>query len=322
MQCSISWNTLYKVINTKIISVNNLPYLVKILSIRSNQLVTKKDKKILYLVGTSETIRASFLTTSFIVNDLKRDSHSNREGESLFNEWLSGLIDGDGSLLINKKGYISCEITMSLKDEYALRYIQNKLGGSVKLRSGVKTLRYRLHNKEGILNLISRINGKIRHSSRLKQLNLICLKLNIKMLEPDKLHNKHGWFSGFFDADGTITMSSKGKYLIPQLVISVSNKLLTDISYFKEIFGGNIYFDKGGFGSYKWSIQSKKDILLFLEYINHCPLYSYKRKRVWLIKRYFELKDLKAYNEENNLTWEAWERFLKDWTDKNDDIVH
>jgi hypothetical protein len=321
MQCSISWNILFKVINTKIISVKELPSLVKILSTRNNQLVTKNNTIISYLVGTSETIRASFLISSIIPVDFITDPSSNKNGENLFNEWLSGLIDGDGSLLISNNGNISCEITMSIEDEYALRYIQNKLGGSIKLRSGVKALRYRLHNKEGVLNMISRINGKIRHSSRLKQLNLICSKLNIKMLEPDKLHNKHGWFSGFFDADGTITMSNKGKYLIPQLTISASNKLLTNISYFKEIFGGNIYFDKGGYGSYKWTIQSKKDILLFLEYVKWCPLYSHKRKRVWLIKRYFELKDLRAYKEENNKAWEAWDSFLKDWTNKNDDIV-
>jgi ubiquinol-cytochrome c reductase cytochrome b subunit len=81
---------------------------------------------------------------------------------------------------------------MSLSDEYVLRYIQNKLGGSIKLRSGAKAVRYRLHNKEHMINLINRINGKIRHSSRLKQLNLLCIILGIDFLLPDKLHSKHG----------------------------------------------------------------------------------------------------------------------------------
>jgi hypothetical protein len=81
---------------------------------------------------------------------------------------------------------------MSLEDEYALRYIQNKLGGSIKLRSGAKAVRYRLHNKKGILELIGRINGIIRHTARMKQLNLICSKLGINLNLPDELHNKHG----------------------------------------------------------------------------------------------------------------------------------
>lgn len=307
MYCPISWNILYIIISTKIISVNILPYLVKILIIKDNQLVTKNRQYISYLVGTSETTRAS----------------SYRKEENLFNEWLSGLIDGDGSLLVSKKGYTSCEITMSLKDEYALRYIQNKLGGSIKLRSGVKAVRYRLHNKKGMIELINRINGKIRHTSRLKQLNLLCTILDIEFMIPDKLHDKHGWFSGFFDADGTITFSFKSNTLSPQLTISVCNKLLIDVSYFKEIFGGNIYFDRSQNGYYKWSIQNKENILSFLKYINNCPSRSIKRKRLFLINQYYELKDIKAYKaEETSAKFKAWKRFVEKWNSRDDDIVH
>lgn len=307
MYCPISWNFLYIIIDTKVISVSILPYLVKILSIKDNQLVTKDRKNISYLVGTSETTRAS----------------SFGKEENLFNEWLSGLIDGDGSLLVNKKGYTSCEITMSLSDEYALRFIQNKLGGSIKLRSGVKAVRYRLHNKKGMIELINRINGKIRHTSRLKQLNLLCTILNIDFIIPDKLHDKHGWFSGFFDADGTITFSLKGKSLSPQLTISVCNKLLIDVSYFKEIFGGNIYFDRSKNGYYKWSIQSKENILFFLNYIKNCPSRSIKRKRLFLVNQYYDLNEIKAYRtEENTAKFKAWKKFIEKWHSRDDDIVH
>jgi len=295
---------------TKIISVSLLPFLVKILIIKENQQVTKNRKFISYLVGTSETTRVS--------------SYPRYEKEeNLFNEWLSGILDGDGSLLVSKKGYTSCEITMSLKDEYALRYIQNKLGGSIKLRSGVKAIRYRLHNKKGMMELISRINGKIRHTSRLKQLNLLCTILNKEFILPDKLHDKHGWFSGFFDADGTITFSLKGISLYPQLTVSVTNKLLIDVSYFKEVFGGNIYFDRSQNGYYKWSIQKKEDILSFLNYISHCPSRSVKRQRLFLVKQYYELIDIKAYKAEvTSAKFKAWEKLVKKWNSKDDDIVH
>ena len=62
---------------------------------------------------------------------------------------------------------------MGLKDEHALAIIKQNLGGSIKLRSGVKALRYRLHNKLGMLELINRINGNIRHTSRIKQLEKV-----------------------------------------------------------------------------------------------------------------------------------------------------
>lgn len=102
-----------------------------------------------------------------------------------FKQWLAGLIDGDGSFLLSKKGYASSpppygpEITMDIRDERALQAVKNVYGGSIKLRSGVSALRYRLHNKEGLLNLINDVNGEIRNPIRLIQLNYICLKYNI-----------------------------------------------------------------------------------------------------------------------------------------------
>jgi hypothetical protein len=81
---------------------------------------------------------------------------------------------------------------MSLQDEHALAIIKQKLGGSIKLRSGVKALRYRLHNRKGMIELINRINGKIRHTSRIKQLESICLSLNIKIIYPSTITIDNG----------------------------------------------------------------------------------------------------------------------------------
>ena len=130
------------------------PFMVKIAQSDSNKLVTRKGIRIRlssYLVGTSETTRAS-----------------------RFNVWLSGLIDGCGALLITKKGKASCEIIVDISDEKMLRIIQNQLGGSIKRRAGVHGIRWRLDNEKGMIDLINRINGNIRHSSRLKQLHHLC----------------------------------------------------------------------------------------------------------------------------------------------------
>ena len=109
-----------------------------------------------------------------------------------------------------------------------------------------------------MVELINRINGKIRHTSRVKQLESVCLALDIKILHYSDINIDNGWFSGFFDADGTITYCMKNNY--PQLTISVTNKLLVDVILFKQVFAGNVYFDKGQNGYYKWMIQSKTDI--------------------------------------------------------------
>jgi hypothetical protein len=54
--------------------------------------------------------------------------------------------------------------------------------GSIKMRTGAKAWRYRLHNKQGMINLILCINGNIRHSTRLLQLHRVCQQLRIKYL--------------------------------------------------------------------------------------------------------------------------------------------
>ena len=58
------------------------------------------------LVGTSETTRATTCNKRFF-------------------QWLGGVIDGDGSFQLSKKGYTSLEITMGLEDLPCLRFIQN-----------------------------------------------------------------------------------------------------------------------------------------------------------------------------------------------------
>lgn len=115
-----------------------------------------------------------------------------------WNEYLAGLIDGDGSWLISKAGYASCEITLAIYDESVLLDIQKKLGGSVKKRSGINAYRYQLHNKAGIIHLIQLINGHIRNSKRIPQLLKIYNLYNIPYKDPIPLTNNNGWFSGFF----------------------------------------------------------------------------------------------------------------------------
>jgi hypothetical protein len=80
---------------------------------------------------------------------------------------------------------------MDIRDERALQAVKNVYGGSIKLRSGVSALRYRLHNKQGLLNLVNDVNGHIRNPVRLIQLNYICVNYNIHLIYPEKLtlHN-------------------------------------------------------------------------------------------------------------------------------------
>jgi len=48
-------------------------------------------------------------------------------------------------------------------------------------------LRYRLHHKEGLLNLIDKVNGLLQNPTRILQLGKICEKYNLELKDPIKL---------------------------------------------------------------------------------------------------------------------------------------
>lgn len=208
-----------------------------------------------------------------------------------WNEWLAGLIDGDGSFQLSKKGYASLEITMDIRDEHALQIVKNVYGGSIKLRSNANALRYRLHHKSGLLALITDINGEIRNSNRLLQLSKICDKYNLILIYPKELNYDNGWLSGFFDADGTVTINKTNT----QLSISASQKTAEILQPLIKLYGGNIYIDRGKSQSFKWYISKKEDIFNIVEYFKNHPSRSAKKKRLYLIPKYYELKELKAH---------------------------
>lgn len=297
--CAVCWNPLESTVTSSVSLNLTLALLVKVpFTCKGNQPVTNGRCYSSHLVGTSETTRA----TSYDKKDIR------------FNQWLAGLIDGDGSLLVSKAGYSSCEITVALADERILRIIQNKLGGAIKPRSGVQAIRWRLHNRAGMIDLVNRVNGYIRHNNRLVQLNQVCTTLGLRLLSPDNLHMEHGWFAGFFDADGTIGYYLKGINSYPQLTLSVTNKLYTDVVHFMNFFDGAIYFDKSHNGYYKWSVQSELNLTKFLKYTKVCPPQSIKRNRLFLVKEYYRLINLKAHRApEDTVLHKAWINFNHKW---------
>lgn len=115
------------------------------------------------------------------------DNEEENKEDIKFYEWLAGIIDGDGCFLVSKKGYCSLEIVTQLRDKKILYLIKQKFGGSVKLVSGNNHLRYRLHHKKGLLNLISKINGLMRNPIRVLQLGRICEIYEIELKDSKPL---------------------------------------------------------------------------------------------------------------------------------------
>lgn len=273
--------------------------IVKILKIYNNSQVTNALST---LVGTSEAIRLLNIRSIHNLSESPKDLR--------FKQWLAGLIDGDGCFSLSKKGYASLEITMDIRDECALQAVKNVYGGSIKLRSGANALRYRLHNKEGLLNLINDVNGHIRNPHRLIQLNYICEKYEITLKYPEKLTWDNGWFSGFFDADGTITIKSTDG----QLSISAGQKTSELLTPLVELYGGYVYIDRGGHGSFKWYVTKKEDVLNTIEYFKKYPSRSAKKNRLHLVPKIYELKSMKAHiAPSGSLLAKSWETLMGKW---------
>ena len=203
------------------------------------------------------------------VNHPKNPGSNNNKA---WNQWLAGLIDGDGCFHLTKKGYASLEITMDLRDEHALHIVKNVYGGSIKLVSGMNALRYSLRHKQGFLSLVNDVNGEIRNSNRLLQLNKICLKYEIPLIYPDKLQYENGWLSGFFDSDGCVTLNRSNG----QLAIFLTQKTTQVLSPLIEIYGGSIYIDRTN-NNFKWYVSNKEGILKLIEYFKKYPSRSLKK---------------------------------------------
>ena len=301
MQHTISEKLMNNLLDTLSVSCIICTVKVKNLLNLNNSQVTKAFNS---LVGTSEAIRMLNLNKVSQAKFIHSINYDNK-----WNQWLAGLIDGDGSFLLSKKGYASLEITMDIRDEHALQIVKNVYGGSIKLRSGANALRYRLHHKSGLLKLINDVNGHIRNSNRLVQLNKLCAKYEISLIYPQKLTFDNGWLSGFLDACGKVTINST------QLSISASQKTSELLQPLLEIYGGNIYIDRGSSQSFKWYITKREDIVdKLIEYFKKYPSRSAKKNRLHLIPKYYELKDLKAHKAlPDTFLEKSWKYFNNKW---------
>jgi len=90
---------------------------------------------------------------------------------SHFSKYLSGLIEGDGTIHVPKtershKGilnYPSIQIVFHLKDLPLALIIQKELGhGSISKKKGLNAYIYTINNSEGVLLVVSLLNGNMK----------------------------------------------------------------------------------------------------------------------------------------------------------------
>lgn len=255
------------------------------------------SKRLSMWVGISEAIRLFSTEKDIKLSDKK------------FSQWLAGVIDGDGCFQLSKKGYASLEIVMETRDKRCLYLIKQEFGGSVKVKSNVNWLRYRLHHKKGLIFLVDKVNGFLRNPVRILQIGKICDKYNITVKPSETLTYNSAWLSGFFDSDGSIYINIPSS----QVFITASQKNRFILDDLVNLYGGTIY-PMVKVGAFKWTVFRKDDITKLLEYFNLNPSKSAKQKRLKLLDKYYSLRSKKAHlASPNSLLTKNWKIFLKDW---------
>lgn len=263
-----------------------------------------------------------------------------------WNQWLAGFIDADGALLINKRGLSCCEITTHVDNTPILREIQTRCGGSVKARAGNASVRWRLTNRDEMINLCNRINGHIRLGSRRKQLERVCALLNLIYQPPVNLTIDSGYMAGLFDGDGSVTImvnkTSAARSILPGIygkimrlcysrnhhqisvhIDSVDRNLLESCRQTLHI--GKIIRKSDSADTaqrrlnvhYRWYWSSHDHVCAWQAYLTRvkaCHHRSVKHRRLLLVEQYFELISQQChYASENSTMFQRWSKFCHNW---------
>lgn len=165
---------------------------------------------------------------------LQNDKNYNLKDTSKFGYYLTGLIEGDGTILTpkqerdskNRLCYPSIQITFNLKDLPLALIIQKELGfGALTRQKGVNAYRLTINNLEGLLLLVFLLNGKMKTPKiidlwkLIDWLNLKIITLNLKKYPINNEHIKNNqWFSGFIDADGHFSIRTTNNNKMTKIV--------------------------------------------------------------------------------------------------------
>ncbi len=233
---------------------------------------------------TSETLRDGIVVNSEHVKHISK--HVPKHLKPLNNEqlghYLAGLIDGDGHFSKDQQ----LVIVFSSPDAFLAYYLKEKLGNcNVKKVKDKNAYLLIVSKKEGILNVLNLINGKLRSENRFNQVinNILNhdrykgININFTMNLTDDFNNH--WLAGFSDADASFQVKiinrntrKKPEIRLNYQIDQKNNILLTKI---KNYLGGNIGYRKSQDTYYygSTSFGSAKNVI---EYFNQFNLQSRK----------------------------------------------
>ena len=163
------------------------------------------------------------------LRSIHTDNQSNNLNKSLFSHYFTGLIEGDGTIITpqtlrspkGKLNYPAIQIVFHLKDLPLALLIQKELGvGSLSRKKGVDAYILTINSHDGILFVISLINGNMR-TPKIHSLYALIDFLNKNKGTSIEKHyvskeplDSNPWLSGFLEADASFQVRTtiSGKY--------------------------------------------------------------------------------------------------------------
>jgi len=236
----------------------------------------------------------------------------NVESDNNFSFWLSGLIDGDGSLLVNKNKALTCEITVQARDIEVLFLIKERYQGSVLKRSNVNAYRWRVSKKINIVRLYNDINGKLISDGKQIQLVNVGKALNIEpnLVKNYKFDLNSAWLAGFSDADGYVSITNR--YTLAISISQKSSGILYSIE--DKLSCGRVYYDKGG-DTFNYAITDLNGIKRMLLYLEKYPLKTTKYSDSMTFRKLIEYLELK-YHHKNSPYKSIIDNYIKLFKDR------
>jgi hypothetical protein len=141
--------------------------------------------------------------------------------------------------------------------------------------------------------------------------------VNIAYISPIPLMANDPYLSGFFDADGSVSMTSNGQKVENSVRMEVASKYQEDLEVFRKAYNGDIRFYRTA-SCYKWIIGRRTDIL----FANKCllgNLKSNKQIRNNLVPLFYDLRDKQAYKIDSHYNGD-WNNLIERWYDNGADI--
>ena len=297
---------------------------------------------ILYLFSqqNKETIKSTLASASAsVLNSKNQDKDSQSAGNETLekeigsseticalsdNEWLAGVIDGDGNFDIrtvdNKRVLKSIRVKLSVRDARIVYRIRNMLHIGRIRAEGPNLVMYVVSDKAGMTTLVNRINGHIR--IKVPGMMEACKTLGIEyQTATPKVPRNSSYLAGLLDTDGSLVLNYEGNRIEMAFEFSQNEHTLAlDLSEVIEGISPSVRkFEKRNqsVGKIFYSIRFVYDNVTHMEPIyryfkTHRCYSDFKYYRAMKIKRFLELRAYKGYPTDS-VEYKLYNALLKDF---------